>query len=217
MVNNREDYIVSNIALVHSIANRFRGRGIEYDDLFQAGCLGLVKAVDNYDESKGFAFSTYAVPVVMGEIRRLFRDGGSIKVSRSLKDKALRVKAKQSDFESKYFREPTISELSEICGIDIGELNEILEIMEPVRSLSIFYDETNEETDIPVDDTDKLFDSLSINEAMLKLNDLEQIIIKLRYFEGKTQTDIAKVLNISQVQVSRKEKAALLNLKHLLR
>ncbi len=217
MVNNREEYIVSNIALVHSIANRFRGRGIEYDDLFQAGCLGLVKAVDNYDESKGFAFSTYAVPVVMGEIRRLFRDGGSIKVSRSLKDKALRVKAKQSDFESKYFREPTISELSEICGIDIGELNEILEIMEPVRSLSIFYDETNEETDIPVDDTDKLFDSLSINEAMLKLNDLEQIIIKLRYFEGKTQTDIAKILNISQVQVSRKEKAALLNLKHLLR
>ena len=217
MVNNREEYIVSNIALVHSIANRFRGRGIEYDDLFQAGCLGLVKAVDNYDESKGFAFSTYAVPVVMGEIRRLFRDGGSIKVSRSLKDKALRVKAKQSDFESKYFREPTISELSEICGIDIGELNEILEIMEPVRSLSIFCDETNEETDIPVDDTDKLFDSLSINEAMLKLNDLEQIIIKLRYFEGKTQTDIAKILNISQVQVSRKEKAALLNLKHLLR
>ncbi|MBR1532458.1 MAG: sigma-70 family RNA polymerase sigma factor, partial [Eubacterium sp.] len=93
MVNSREEYIVANIALVHSIANRFRGRGIEYDDLFQAGCLGLVKAVDNFDKDKGFAFSTYAVPVIMGEIRRLFRDGGSIKVSRSLKDKALKVKA----------------------------------------------------------------------------------------------------------------------------
>ena len=217
MVSNREEYIVSNIALVHSIANRFKGRGIDYDDLFQAGCLGLVRAVDNFDESKGFAFSTYAVPVIMGEIRRLFRDGGSIKVSRSLKDKALKVKAKQSAFESKYLRAPTISELCELCGFDMGEMNEILEVMEPVRSLSVIIDENSEETDIPVDDTDRLFDNLSISEAMAKLNAQEQLIIRLRYFEGKTQADTAKRLAISQVQVSRKERAVLMKLKELMK
>ena len=217
MVNSREEYIVANIALVHSIANRFRGRGIEYDDLFQAGCLGLVKAVDNFDKDKGFAFSTYAVPVIMGEIRRLFRDGGSIKVSRSLKDKALKVKAKQAAFESKYLRTPTVSELSNLCGFDIGEMNEILEVMEPVRSLSVITDENSEEADIPVDDTDKLFDSLSISEAMAKLSSEEQTIIRLRYFEGKTQCETAANLGISQVQVSRKERAILLKLKELMK
>lgn len=213
---NREDYIVENIALVHSIAKRFKGRGVEYDDLFQAGCLGLVKAVDNFDESRGFAFSTYAVPVIMGEIKRLFRDGGSIKVSRSLKEKAIFVKTKQNEFELKHFREPTVGELCEICNMETGEMNEVLEVMAPVKSLSVIYDDMSEEADIPVDDTDRMFDSISISEAMFKLDKSEQTLIKSRFFEGKTQTDTAKLLGISQVQVSRKERAVLQKLRELL-
>ncbi|MBQ9518200.1 MAG: sigma-70 family RNA polymerase sigma factor [Eubacterium sp.] len=215
-VVNREDYIVENIALVHSIAKRFKGRGVEYDDLFQAGCLGLVKAVDNFDESRGFAFSTYAVPVIMGEIKRLFRDGGSIKVSRSLKEKAIFVKTKQNEFELKHFREPTVGELCEICNMETGEMNEVLEVMAPVKSLSVIYDDMSEEADIPVDDTDRMFDSISISEAMFKLDKSEQTLIKSRFFEGKTQTDTAKLLGISQVQVSRKERAVLQKLRELL-
>ena len=105
--------IVSNIPLVHSIANRFRGRGAEYDDLYQAGCVGLIKAVDNFEEERGFSFSTYAVPVIMGEIKRLFRDGGAIKVSRTLKENSIKVQAIRERFKQRELREPTISELSE--------------------------------------------------------------------------------------------------------
>ena len=107
----REEKISENLGLVHSIANRFRGRGVDYEDLFQNGCVGLIKAVDNFDESKGFAFSTYAVPVIMGEIKRIFRDGGAIKVSRALKDKAIKAEAIREKFMARELREPTVSEL----------------------------------------------------------------------------------------------------------
>lgn len=103
VTDSREEMIKRNIGLVHSIANRFRGRGADYDDLFQSGCIGLIKAVDNFDESKGFAFSTYAVPVIMGEIKRIFRDGGSIKVSRSLKEKAIKAQTLRDKFLKKSF------------------------------------------------------------------------------------------------------------------
>jgi RNA polymerase sporulation-specific sigma factor len=202
VVDKREQRIVENIGLVHSIANRFRYRGEDYDDLFQAGCIGLIKAVDNFDESKGFAFSTYAVPVIMGEIRRLFRDGGPIKVSRSLKEKSIKVQAIRDSFIHKELREPTISELASLSGFDINEMSEILNVLTPVVSLSYSSDDTDEEIDIPIYDSEKLFDRL--------------LLIKYRFYEGKTQCETAKLLGVSQVQISRREKAILVKLRQKL-
>lgn len=205
--------IEENIGLVHSIAKRFKGRGEDYDDLYQAGCVGLIKAVDNFDESKGFLFSTYAVPVIMGEIRRLFRDGGAVKVSRSLKEKSIKVQAIREKFIKKELREPTVSELSELCGIETEELSEVLNVINPVVSLSCTTDDGDETIDIPVDDTDKLFDRLSVHHAIKDLSNDELLLIKYRFYEGKTQCESAKLLGISQVQVSRREKQLLAKLR----
>lgn len=205
--------IEDNIGLVHSIAKRFKGRGEDYDDLYQAGCVGLIKAVDNFDESKGFLFSTYAVPVIMGEIRRLFRDGGAVKVSRSLKEKSIKVQAVREKFIKKELREPTVSELSELCGIETEELSEVLNIINPVVSLSCTTEDGDETIDIPVDDTDKLFDRLSVYHAIRDLSNDELLLIKYRFYEGKTQCESAKLLGISQVQVSRREKQLLAKLR----
>lgn len=217
VIDKREKMISDNIGLVHSIANRFRSRGAEYDDLFQAGCLGLVKAVDNFDESKGFQFSTYAVPVIMGEIKRIFRDGGPIKVSRSLKEKSIRVQAVREKFIRDNQREPTMTELAELSNESINDLSEILNIINPVVSLSYINEDGEDEKDIPVDDEDKLFDRLTINQAMKKLSTVEQNIINLRFFEGKTQCQTASIIGLSQVQISRKEKALLAKLRELLK
>ncbi len=205
--------IEENIGLVHSIAKRFKGRGEDYDDLYQAGCVGLIKAVDNFDESKGFLFSTYAVPVIMGEIRRLFRDGGAVKVSRSLKEKSIKVQAIREKFIKKELREPTVSELSELCGIETEELSEVLNVINPVVSLSCTTEDGDETIDIPVDDTDKLFDRLSVHHAIKDLSNDELLLIKYRFYEGKTQCESAKLLGISQVQVSRREKQLLAKLR----
>lgn len=205
--------IEDNIGLVHSIAKRFKGRGEDYDDLYQAGCVGLIKAVDNFDESKGFLFSTYAVPVIMGEIRRLFRDGGAVKVSRSLKEKSIKVQAIREKFIKKELREPTVSELSELCGIETEELSEVLNVINPVVSLSCTTEDGDETIDIPVDDTDKLFDRLSVHQAIKDLSNDELLLIKYRFYEGKTQCESAKLLGISQVQVSRREKQLLSKLR----
>lgn len=205
--------IEDNIGLVHSIAKRFKGRGEDYDDLYQAGCVGLIKAVDNFDESKGFLFSTYAVPVIMGEIRRLFRDGGAVKVSRSLKEKSIKVQAIREKFIKKELREPTVSELSELSGIETEELSEVLNVINPVVSLSCTTEDGDETIDIPVDDTDKLFDRLSVHHAIKDLSNDELLLIKYRFYEGKTQCESAKLLGISQVQVSRREKQLLAKLR----
>lgn len=216
MVEQRDEYIVKNLPLVHAVANRFRSRGAEYDDIFQAGCVGLIKAVDNFDESRGFQFSTYAVPVIMGEIRRIFRDGGAIKISRALKDKSIKVQAIRDKFIKKELREPTVSELASLSDMDIAELSEVLNILSPTVSLSIDSSDSEEEWDIPVDESDKLFDKLSVNQAMSNLKQSEQQLIQYRFFEGKTQCETAKLLGISQVQVSRREKALLLKMRKTL-
>ena len=213
VTKNRNEMIEDNIGLVHSIAKRFKGRGEDYDDLYQAGCVGLIKAVDNFDESKGFLFSTYAVPVIMGEIRRLFRDGGAVKVSRSLKEKSIKVQAIREKFIKKELREPTVSELSELCGIETEELSEVLNVINPVVSLSCATEDGDETIDIPVDDTDKLFDRLSVHHAIRDLSNDELLLIKYRFYEGKTQYESAKLLGISQVQVSRREKQLLAKLR----
>ena len=216
VIDDRDKKITENIGLVHSIANRFRNRGADYDDLFQAGCVGLIKAVDNFDESKGFAFSTYAVPVIMGEIKRIFRDGGAIKVSRSLKEKSIKVQAMRDKFLSENLREPTVSELASLSGYDVEELSEILNIINPVVSINMLTEEGSEEIDIPVDDCDKMFDRLSLEQVMTTLTETERLLIEYRFYQGKTQCETAKILNISQVQVSRKEKAILLKMRNKL-
>ena len=216
MVKDREQAVKDNLGLVHSIAKRFLNRGADYDDIYQAGCLGLIKAVDNFDESRGFAFSTYAVPVIMGEIKRIFREGEAIRVSRALKEKSIYIQSLRDCFVKKELREPTVNELSKLSGYDIEELSEILNILSPVVSLSSGDDEENSELDIPIDESDMLFDRLCINQLLSKLNEKEKQLIRLRYFEGKTQCETAEILGISQVQVSRKEKATLQKLKQLL-
>ena len=205
--------IVSNIPLVHSIANRFRGRGAEYDDLYQAGCVGLIKAVDNFEEERGFSFSTYAVPVIMGEIKRLFRDGGAIKVSRTLKENSIKVQAIRERFKQRELREPTISELSELSGYSVEELSEILNVLTPIASLSVCNDDGEDTIDIPIDESEALFDKLSVHQALRCIDNTELMIVKYRFYDGITQCETAKKLNISQVQVSRKEKQILQKLR----
>lgn len=216
VTDTRESMINQNIGLVHSIANRFRGRGADYDDLFQSGCVGLIKAVDNFDESKGFAFSTYAVPVIMGEIKRIFRDGGAIKVSRSLKEKAIKAQALRDKFVKKELREPTISELSQLLECSPQETAEILNVISPMISLNSFGEDGEDTIDIPVDESDILFDRLTVNQLMTCLDSTEQSIIDMRYYKGYTQSKTAKTLGVSQVQISRKEKSILLKLRRLM-
>ena len=211
--DEREDRIISNIGLVHSIAKRFNNRGVEYEDVFQAGCLGLIKAVDNYDESKGYMFSTYAVPVIMGEIKRIFRDGGAVKVSRSLKEKSNYVNSLRYRFINDNNREPTLSELSEISKISVEELSEVAGIITPAVSLSYIEDNDINEWDLPVDNSEELFNKLTVSCLLSELEGKDRKLIYLRYFEGKTQSDTAALLNISQVQVSRREKAILSKLR----
>lgn len=208
--------IECNIGLVHAIANRFRGRGVEYEDLFQNGCVGLIKAVDNFDESKGYAFSTYAVPVIMGEIRRIFRDGGAIKVSRSLKEKSIKAQALRDKFVKSELREPTVTELAEMLGATTEETSEILNVITPMISLNSYGDDGECTIDIPVDESDAVFERISIQQALKILSDSELAIVKYRYYQGKTQCETAKLLGVSQVQISRKEKNILIKLRRLM-
>lgn len=216
VTDTREKMINQNIGLVHSIANRFRGRGADYDDLFQSGCVGLIKAVDNFDESKGFAFSTYAVPVIMGEIKRIFRDGGAIKVSRSLKEKAIKAQSLRDKFIKRELREPTVSEMAQLLCCTVEETAEILNVISPMVSLNSCGEDGENTIDIPVDESDMLFDRLSVHQLMEHLDNTERMIIDLRYYKGYTQSKTAKALGVSQVQISRKEKAILLKLRHLM-
>ncbi len=216
VTDTREKMINQNIGLVHSIANRFRGRGADYDDLFQSGCVGLIKAVDNFDESKGFAFSTYAVPVIMGEIKRIFRDGGAIKVSRSLKEKAIKAQSLRDKFIKRELREPTVSEMAQLLCCTVEETAEILNVISPMVSLNSCGEDGENTIDIPIDESDMLFDRLSVHQLMEHLDNTERMIIDLRYYKGYTQSKTAKALGVSQVQISRKEKAILLKLRHLM-
>lgn len=216
VTDTREEMISQNIGLVHSIANRFRGRGADYDDLFQSGCVGLIKAVDNFDASKGFAFSTYAVPVIMGEIKRIFRDGGAIKVSRSLKEKAIKAQALRDKFVKRELREPTVFELSQMLDCSLEETAEVLNVITPMISLNSSGEDGENTLDIPIDESDMLFDRLSVHQLITHLDETEQQIINLRYYKGYTQSKTAKDLGVSQVQISRKEKAILQKLRKLM-
>lgn len=211
---SREEMIEENIGLVHSCAHRLKGRGIEYDDLFQAGCMGLVKACDAFDFDRGVRFSTYAVPVILGEMRRLFRDGGTVKVSRSIKERAVRVGRAKEELAAKYGREPTVSELAQYMGEKPEDVVEAIGAGAPVISLTAD-DSNSSQIDLPVDSPEEeLSDRLSLKQAVKNLEERDRLLIQLRYFSGKTQTQTAQELGMTQVQVSRREKKLLLLLRN---
>lgn len=211
---SRDVFIESNLPLVHSLCKRFVGRGIEYDDLYQAGCIGLIKAVDGFDEDRGLCFSTYAVPVILGEIRRMFRDGGSVKVSRSLKELSLKVTRVKAALESKLMREPTIGEIAGELGVTPEDITEAQSATMPTVSLTYENDDGVNEIDVSVEGPEELLtNKLLLQRAFLQLDNFEQQIIHCRYFEYLTQNETAKRLGMSQVQVSRAEKKILLKLR----
>ena len=207
---NRDGMIEKNMGLVHSCAHKFSGKGVEYDDLFQAGCIGLIKAVDNFKEELGFSFSTYAVPVILGEIKRLFRDGGTVSVSRSIKEKGRKISYERDKFIKKYDREPTVGELSKILGYNEFETAQAIAASMPVISLTMNDDESDSQFDIPVPDHEESVSmNLAVHQVMERLEDRDLELIKQRYFAGKTQTQTAQSLGMTQVQVSRREKKIL--------
>ncbi|MGN0546836.1 MAG: sigma-70 family RNA polymerase sigma factor [Acutalibacteraceae bacterium] len=205
----RNELVEKNLGLVHACANRFRGRGAEYDDLFQAGCVGLIKAADNFDESRGFSFSTYAVPVILGEIKRLFRDGGSVKVGRAIKEKSRNALKKREEIALSLGREPTVGELAESLGIDSTEAAMLLNASMPPVSLTCSED-GEKSLDIPVDSPEnELSDSLALRQVLQSLDERDRKMIELRYYGGLTQSKTGRRLGMTQVQVSRREKAVL--------
>ncbi len=210
----RDEFIAANLPLVHSLANRFRGRGIDYEELFAAGSLGLVKAYDNFDETRGLCFSTYAVPVILGEIKRLFRDGGAVKMSRSLKEMSLKA-ARAREELLKNGREPTISEIAEYLGISPEDAAEAVQASAPPLSLS--EPEDGGELDIPEESAENsIIDRLALRQCLSRLCESDRTLITLRYFRNKTQTETAQLLGMSQVQVSRRERRILEELRALL-
>lgn len=212
----RDRFIESNLGLVHSLCKRFVGKGIEYDDLYQAGCMGLVKASDAFDRERGLCFSTYAVPVILGEIKRLFRDGGAVKISRSVKELGLKIAAEKQRAEQELCREPTVSELASALGVTNEEITEAVCAMQPTVSLT-YDDGDNREADLPtVNGEDEITDRLMLGSLLEHLTENERQIIKCRYYNFLTQSKTAEKLSMTQVQVSRAEKRLLNKLRELI-
>lgn len=195
---------------MHLCANRFRGRGIEYDDLYGAGCMGLMKAARAFDETRGVRFSTYAVPVILGEIKRLFRDGGAIKVSRSVRELSLKLGRYRDSFIAENGREPTLTELSEYCGQPPETVTEAIAAGQPPISLTVTTEDGTDETEIPCPSSEnRIIEMMSLKKALDSLEEKDRCLIAMRYFRSKTQSETAAALGMTQVQVSRREKKLL--------
>ena len=214
----RDERICQNLGLVHTCARRFIGRGIEYDDLYQAGCMGLVKAVDGFDDSRGLKLSTYAVPVILGEIRRLFRDGGTVKVSRSLKELSMKVAKERDAFQTREGREPTVGELADCLDLEREQVVEALGAALPALSLTRSGEDADgDEIDLPIAAPEEaITNRLALRQVLDSLSDHDRSLIELRYFRRKTQQYTADQLGMTQVQVSRRERAILRELRRLL-
>lgn len=211
----RSEVIEKNMGLVHACAHRFKGRGIEYEDLFQAGCIGLIKATDAFDYDRGVRFSTYAVPVILGEMRRLFRDGGAIKISRTIKELSMRVARVREQFSFDKGREPTISELSALMDVSEEAIVEAVGVCAPPLSLTEDEEQGGGQLDLPVDSPEELTsDLIALRQSLDLLEDRDRAIILLRYFGEKTQSQTAERLGMTQVQVSRREKKIMTQLRH---
>lgn len=219
----REEYIKGNLRLVLSVIQRFSNSNENVDDLFQIGCIGLIKAIDNFDITQNVKFSTYAVPMIIGEIRRYLRDNNSIRVSRSLRDTAYKAIYAKEMLMKKNLKEPTISEVASEIGVNKEDIVFALDaIQSPVSLYEPIYTDGGDTLYVMDQISDKKnkednwVEELSLSEAMKKLNDRENQIIKMRFFDGKTQMEVAGEIHISQAQVSRLEKNALKNLKNYL-
>ena len=217
----REVLIEQNLGLVHHIVKRFLNRGYDTDDLFQIGVIGLIKAIDKFDPSFDVKFSTYAVPLIAGEIKRFLRDDGMVKVSRTLKENGSRVKYARERLSLRLNREPTLQEVSKEAGLTTEEVILAMEANVQVESnyQSVYQNDGNEIymvdqlADKGKDEQEKMLNHLVIKQLIEGLPETEQKLIRLRYYQDKTQTEVAKMLGISQVQVSRMEKKILLGLR----
>lgn len=212
----REEFIKSNLRLVLSVIKRFNNRGKNVDDLFQVGCIGLIKAIDNFDLSQNVKFSTYAVPMIIGEIRRYLRDNNSIRVSRSLRDIAYKALQARDKLIKNNNKEPTISQIAKELELPREEVVFALDaIQDPVSLFEPIYHDGGDAIFVmdQISDTKNVdenwIENISIKEAMKKLNDREKLILNLRFFDGRTQMEVADEIGISQAQVSRLEKTAL--------
>ncbi|MBX6350288.1 MAG: RNA polymerase sporulation sigma factor SigG [Clostridia bacterium] len=219
----REALVRGNLRLVLSVLQRFNNRGEPVDDLFQVGCIGLMKAIDNFDLGQNVRFSTYAVPMIVGEIRRYLRDNNPIRVSRSLRDLAYRALQVRDALTHRLSREPTVGEIAAELSLPRAEVVYALDaIQEPVSLFEPIYEDGGD----PIYVMDQISDeknedegwleSMAIGEALAKLGERERTILSLRFFAGKTQMEVAEEIGISQAQVSRLEKAALLQMRRLM-
>ena len=215
---HKNDLASKHLGLVHALCRRFTGKGIEYEELYAAGCLGLTKALNNFDASRGLQFSTYAVPVILGEIRRLFRDGGSIRVSRRLRELSMKINRLRDGYISEHGEEPSISCLAEALSVSNEEICEALNSARTPLSLTADSNEDGEsQTDVPVPDIqEEIAERLSLRAALNGLEERDKKIINLRYFQSKTQVETAKLLSMTQVQVSRREKKILGEIRRLM-
>ena len=216
----RQTFIKGNLRLVLSVIQRFHGRGESADDLFQVGCVGLIKAIDNFDLSQNVQFSTYAVPMIVGEVKRYLRDNNSIRVSRSVRDLAYKAIQVKERYNREYGREPKIEEIAKELGVEKEEIAFSFDaIQDPVSLQEPVYNDGAESIYImdQVKDsknTDELWaEKMTINGALKKLNEKERMIITKRFFDGRTQMEVAEEIGISQAQVSRLEKSAISHIK----
>lgn len=212
----RETFIQGNLRLVLSVIHRFNNRGENLDDLFQVGCIGLIKSIDNFDLSQNVKFSTYAVPMIIGEIRRYLRDNNPIRVSRSLRDIAYKALQVRDQLTNKNTKEPTITEISKELGIPREEIVFALDaIQDPISLFEPIYHDSGDAIYVMDQVSDEKsqdevwLENIALQEGMEKLNDRERLILNLRFFKGKTQMEVANEIGISQAQVSRLEKTAL--------
>lgn len=211
-----EQLVVENSGLIWSIARRYFGRGVDPDDLYQLGCVGFLKAVAGFDTEYGTQFSTYAVPKIAGEIRRFLRDDGAVKVSRSLKERAATVKMTRQRLMGTLGREPTLSELAEETGFTLEEIATAETATSAAESIQREAGEDGFTLEAVLTDgnqEEQLIERIALREAISRLPEREQLVIQLRFFRGLTQEKAAKILGVSQVQVSRIEKRALGNLR----
>ena len=205
----REEFIKNNMGLVHSCAKRFKGKGIEYEEMFAAGCVGLVKAYDAFDHSRGVQFSTYAVPVILGEIKKLFRDGGMLKVTRSIKELSLKVSYTREILQKQLGQEPTVKEIADYLGVSSEDVAQAITVSTPPMSLTAIFEEEDShcEFDIPVDSAEEnMANMMGLKYAVSDLEKEEKQIIYLRFFQNKTQSVTAQILGKTQVQISRQER-----------
>ena len=215
-LETREEFIHGNLRLVLSVIQRFSSRGENPDDLFQVGCIGLIKALDNFDMSHGVKFSTYAVPMIIGEVRRYLRDNNAIRVSRSLRDMAYKALQTRETLSRQLQREPTVAEIAEAMEAEREDVVLALEsIQEPVSLYEpVFHDDGDaiyvmDQISDTKNTDERWIENLALSEAMKKLTPRERKILNMRFFEGKTQMEVAEEISISQAQVSRLEKNAL--------